>query len=70
GLRPYKWYAAAYRSDPARPDWDKAIAVLTERNWVAATGRVHAAGDHGPNPAAELAFQIVARQVGALEGGR
>ncbi|HEX4882849.1 MAG TPA: hypothetical protein VFX05_01845, partial [Casimicrobiaceae bacterium] len=44
GLRPYKWYAAAYRSDPARRDWDKAIAVLTERNWVAGTGRVHAAG--------------------------
>ncbi len=35
--------------------WTKAIGVLTERNWIAATGRIHGAGDHGPNPAAEIA---------------
>jgi hypothetical protein len=70
GLRPYKWYAAAYRTDPSRPEWDKAIGVLTERNWMTSTGRIHAAGDHGPNPAAEIALQIVARQVGVLEPGR
>ncbi len=37
-LRPYKWYAAAYRADPLDPNWTKAIAVLVERNWLAARG--------------------------------
>jgi hypothetical protein len=65
-LRPYKWYVAAYRTDPNDPHWTKAIGVLTERNWLADTGRIHGAGDHGPNPAAEIAMQIVGRQVGAI----
>ena len=39
----------------ARGPWTKAIAVLTERNWLQASGQVHGAGDHGPNPAAEIA---------------
>jgi hypothetical protein len=65
-LRPYKWYVAAYRGDPNAPHWTKAIGVLTERNWWADTGRIHGAGDHGPNPAAEIAMQIAARDVGAL----
>ncbi len=47
-LRPYKWYTAAWRGDPADPRWTKAIGVLTERNWIAATGRIHGAGDNGP----------------------
>jgi len=68
-LRPYKWYVAAYRTDRANPQWNKVIAVLTERNWLAASGRVHGAGDHGPNPAAEIALQIAGRQVGALPWG-
>jgi hypothetical protein len=68
-LRPYKWYVAAYRTDRASPQWNKVIAVLTERNWLAASGRVHGAGDHGPNPAAEIALQIAGRQVGALPWG-
>ena len=70
GLRPYKWYVAAWRSDPANPAWTKVIGVLTERNWLADSGRIHGAGDHGPNPAAEIAFQVVARQSGALGDGR
>ena len=65
-LRPYKWYVAAYRSDRNDARWTKVIGVLTERNWVAETGRIHAAGDHGPNPAAEVAMQIVGRQLGLL----
>jgi hypothetical protein len=65
-LRPYKWYVAAYRADPDSPRWTKAIGVLTERNWWADTGRIHGAGDHGPNPAAEIAMQIAGRDVGAL----
>jgi hypothetical protein len=68
-LRPYKWYVAAYRTERGNPQWNKVIAVLTERNWLAASGRVHGAGDHGPNPAAEIAFQIAGRQVGALPWG-
>jgi hypothetical protein len=68
GLRPYKWYVAAWRTDPANPAWTKVIGVLAERNWLADSGRVHGAGDHGPNPAAEIAFQVVARYAGVLAG--
>jgi hypothetical protein len=68
-LRPYKWYVAAYRTDRNDPTWTKAIGVLTERNWIADSGRIHAAGDHGPNPAAEIAMQIAGRHVGALPRG-
>jgi len=67
-LRPYKWYVAAYKTDPNDGRWTKAIGVLTERNWIAATGRVHSAGDHGPNPAAEIAMQIAARHAGHAPG--
>jgi hypothetical protein len=67
-LRPYKWYVAAYRTDRADPRWNKVIAVLTERNWLKDTGRIHGAGDHGPNPAAEIAMQIAARHAGYIRG--
>jgi hypothetical protein len=65
-LRPYKWYVATYRTDSNDPRWTKAIAVLTERNWLADTGRVHGAGDRGPNPSAEIAMQIAGRHAGAI----
>lgn len=65
-LRPYKWYTAVFRSSPKQTRWDKAIAVLAERNWVRETGKVHGAGDRGPNPAAEIALQIVGRLRGDL----
>jgi hypothetical protein len=65
-LRPYKWYVAAYRTNPSDPRWNKVIGVLTERNWLADSGRVHGAGDHGPNPAAEIAMQIAGRHAGVL----
>ncbi len=67
-LRPYKWYVAAYRTSRDDPRWTKVIAVLTERNWIKDTGRIHGAGDHGPNPAAEIALQIAARHTGFLPG--
>ena len=67
-LRPYKWYVAAYRTDRNDPHWNKVIGVLTERNWLADTGRIHGAGDLGPNPAAEIALQIAARHAGYLAG--
>jgi hypothetical protein len=68
-LRPYKWYVAAYRADHAGSGpWTKVIAVLTERNWLQRSGHVHGAGDHGPNPSAEIAMQIVGRQLGSIAG--
>jgi hypothetical protein len=66
-LRPYKWYVAAYRTDPSSGRWTKAIAVLTERNWIQRSGQVHGVGDHGPNPSAEIAMQIVGRQRGLIQ---
>jgi hypothetical protein len=69
-LRPYKWYVAAYRADATGiGPWTKVIAVLTERNWSRSTGQIHAAGDHGPNPSAEIALQITGRQLGLLNAG-
>ena len=69
-LRPYKWYVAAYRADAAGTGpWSKAIAVLAERNWLQQGGQVHGSGDHGPNPAAEIAMQIAGRHAGVLHGG-
>ena len=66
-LRPYKWYVAAYRQPNANGvAWTKAIAVLTERNWLKRSGQIHGAGDHGPTPSAEIALQIVGREVGAI----
>jgi hypothetical protein len=67
-LRPYKWYVAAYRTNPDDPRWTKVIGVLTERNWFVASGRVHGAGDQGPNPAAEIGMQIAARHAGVIRG--
>ena len=67
-LRPYKWYVAAYRTNPGDRRWTKAIGVLTERNWFVGSGRVHGAGDQGPNPAAEIAMQIAARHAGVPPG--
>jgi hypothetical protein len=67
-LRPYKWYVAAYRTERDNPHWTKVIAVLTERNWLRDTGRIHGAGDHGPNPSAEIAMQIAGRHAGYVQG--
>jgi hypothetical protein len=66
-LRPYKWYVAAYR-DPKGGPWTKVIGVLTERNWLVRGGHVHGAGDHGPNPSAEIAMQVAGRQLGLIAG--
>ena len=67
-LRPYKWYVAAYRTERGDPRWTKVIGVLTERNWIRDTGRIHGAGDHGPNPAAEIAMQVAGRHAGFVTG--
>ncbi|HET9646322.1 MAG TPA: hypothetical protein VFP68_23880, partial [Burkholderiaceae bacterium] len=67
-LRPYKWYVAVYRADRGHGPWTKAVAVLTERNWLKSSGIVHGASDLGPNPSAEIALQIVGRHTGAIAG--
>ncbi|MBC7804106.1 MAG: hypothetical protein H7Y16_09550, partial [Candidatus Parcubacteria bacterium] len=62
--QPYKWYVAAFKSGDAQIGYDKAIAVLTERNWYRSgplAGKVQAPGDHERNVSAELAFRIIAR---------
>jgi hypothetical protein len=62
--RPYKWYLAAFRTDDRLPGFDKAVAVLTERNWYRAgpqAGKVQSPGDtDGLNLSAEIAFRIMA----------
>ena len=55
---------------PSKPRWTKAIAVLTERNWLADSGRIHGAGDHGPNPAAEIAHADRRAPRGKTRGAR
>ena len=59
-LIPYKWYVAAFKTsaEPNAP-YDKAIAVLSERNWRKTTGRVQAPGDVDVNLSAELALRII-----------
>ena len=44
------------------------IAVLSERNWLKRNGQIHGAGDHGPNPSAEIAMQIAGRRLGLIGG--
>lgn len=59
---PYKWYAALFQSGQNGTKFDKAIAVLSERNWYAKGSRqglVDAPGDHGSNRSAEIAFRIM-----------
>jgi hypothetical protein len=67
--RPYKWYVAVFQTEPNKPGFNKAIAVLTERNWYKSgpqAGKVHSPGDHDDlNVSAEMAFRIMAR----LRGG-
>jgi cell division protein FtsI/penicillin-binding protein 2 len=59
-LIPYKWYVAAFKtSAEANAPYDKAIAVLSERNWRQKTQRVQAPGDHEVNLSAELALRII-----------
>lgn len=59
-LLPYKWYVAAFKtgSGPEAP-YDKAIAVLSERNWRKQNGLVQAPGDREVNLSAELAMRII-----------
>ena len=58
-IAPVKWYAALVK-DRAGGPWSKVVVVLTERNWVRATGKVDSALDRGtPNVAAEAAMRYL-----------
>jgi hypothetical protein len=63
--QPYKWYVAAFKTDDGQNGFNKAVAVLTERNWYRSgpqAGKVQSPGDHDEmNVSAELAFRIMAR---------
>ena len=62
--QPYKWYIAVFRTDDSQAGYNKAIAVLTERNWYRSgpnAGKVQSPGDHEMNVSAEIAFRIMAR---------
>jgi cell division protein FtsI/penicillin-binding protein 2 len=53
--RPYKWYMAAYKSNPKLSYYDKVMVVLIERNWRK-EGQL--TGDEY-NHAAEMAFRLM-----------
>jgi hypothetical protein len=63
--QPYKWYIATFKTDDAQGGFNKAVAVLTERNWYRSgpqAGKVQSPGDlDAMNISAELAFRIMAR---------
>ena len=63
--QPYKWYVAVFKTDDGQSGFNKAVAVLTERNWYRSgplAGKVQSPGDHDEmNVSAEMAFRIMAR---------
>ena len=62
--QPYKWYVAVFRTGDGPGGFDKAVAVLTERNWYKAgplAGKVQSPGDREMNVSSEIAFRIMAR---------
>jgi hypothetical protein len=71
--QPYKWYVAVFKTDDGQSGFNKAIAVLTERNWYRSgphAGKVHSPGDHDEmNVSAEIAFRITARMRAGVSQG-
>lgn len=70
--QPYKWYVAVFKTDDGQSGFNKAVAVLTERNWYRSgplAGKVQSPGDHDAmNVSAEMAFRIMARmRTGAIQ---
>jgi hypothetical protein len=62
--QPYKWYVAAFKTDPGQSGFNKVVAVLTERNWYKSgplAGKVQSPGDREMNVSSEIAFRIMAR---------
>ena len=60
-LSPIKWWAAAVGDERG---WHKVVVVLAERNWRR-SGRIDAAGDIGPNVAAEAGLAFIQGQESA-----
>ena len=69
--QPYKWYVAVFKTDDGQSGFNKAVAVLTERNWYRSgplAGKVQSPGDHDMNVSAEMAFRIMAlMRTGAIQ---
>ncbi len=70
--QPYKWYVAVFKTDDGQSGFNKAVAVLTERNWYRSgpfAGKVQSPGDHDAvNVSAEMALRIMARmRTGAIQ---
>lgn len=70
--QPYKWYVAVFKTDDGQSGFNKAVAVLTERNWYRSgplAGKVQSPGDLDQmNVSAEMAIRIMARlRTGALQ---
>jgi cell division protein FtsI/penicillin-binding protein 2 len=69
--QPYKWYVAVFKTDDGQSGFNKAVAVLTERNWYRSgplAGKVQSPGDLEMNVSAEMAFRIMARmRTGAIQ---
>lgn len=68
-LAPIKWYVAAYKTSASdKPNYDKVIAVMSERNWYLASkdvpkgmqGRIH-----GVNDLNNISTEIAMRALGA-----
>jgi hypothetical protein len=70
--QPYKWYVAVFKTDDSQSGYNKAVAVLSERNWYKSgplAGKVQSPGDYDAmNVSAEIAFRIMARmRTGAIQ---
>jgi len=58
--RPYKWYVAAYRSQPRQKGFDKVIVVLVEPNWQANQLNAPQSIKSADNYAADIGFWSMA----------
>jgi hypothetical protein len=58
--RPWRWYAGVFKSDPTAAHYDKAFAVLVERNWTSADRIDQLGGEAFNSPAIEIGFHLVA----------
>ncbi len=58
--RPWRWYAGVFKSDPALAHYDKAFAVLVERNWTSADRIDQIGGESVNSPAIEIGMYLIA----------
>jgi len=57
--RPWRWYTGVFKSSPASKGFDRAFAVLVERNWEK-SGAIDLRGGEGRNsPAVEIGLRFI-----------